>query len=260
MGREDAMVRWPQRIGIASLLATTCVALVFSQAHGSERELDAHQHGHGSLNIAIEGSIMWIELETPGADIVGFEHPARSDAHKAAIEEARARLSDPVGLFGIPSQASCALETVTVSPVGYDLGMGDDHHADEDAHDDHDDEDAHDDHADEDAHDDHADEEAHDNHADEDAHDDHADEDAHDDHADEGAHDDHADEEETSHAEFHAEYTLQCADPAAITSLTFTYFDVFPGAEELQVTVITEEGQSGHEVTRDSPVMRLGED
>ena len=224
MGREDAMVKWSQRIGIASLLATTCVALVFSQAHGSERELDAHQHGHGSLNIAIEGSIMWIELETPGADIVGFEHPARSDAHKAAIEEARARLSDPVGLFGIPSQASCALEIVTVSPVGYDLGMGDDHHADEDAHDDHDDEDAHDDHA------------------------------------DEGAHDDHADEEETSHAEFHAEYTLQCADPAAITSLTFTYFDVFPGAEELQVTVITEEGQSGHEVTRDSPVMRLGED
>ena len=224
MGREDAMVRLPQRIGIASLLATTCVALVFSQAHGSERELDAHQHGHGSLNIAIEGSTMWIELETPGADIVGFEHPDRSDAHKAAIEEARARLSDPVGLFGIPSQASCALETVTVSPVGYDLGMDDDHHADEDAHDDH------------------------------------ADEDAHDDHADEDAHDDHANEEETSHAEFHAEYTLQCADPAAITRLTFTYFDVFRGAEEVQVTVITEEGQSGHEVTRDSPVVRLGED
>ena len=70
---------------------------------------------------------MWIELETPGADIVGFEHPARSDADKAAIADATARLGDPVGLFGIPSQASCALETVTVSPVGYGLGMDDDH-------------------------------------------------------------------------------------------------------------------------------------
>lgn len=182
--------------------------LIGSQAHAAERELAAHQHGHGFLNIAIEGSTMWIELETPGADIVGFEHPAKSDADKAAIEEARTRLSDPVGLFGIPSQASCALETVTVSPVGYGLGMDDDHDADSD-HD---------------------------------------------------AHDEHADEEETFHAEFHAEHSLQCADPAAITSLTFTYFDVFPGAEEVQATVITEEGQSGHEVTRDSPVVRLGED
>ena len=225
------------------------VALIGSQAYGAERELAAHQHGHGFLNIAIEGSTMWIELETPGADIVGFEHPARSDADKAAIEEATTRLSDPGGLFGIPSQASCVLETVTVSPVGYDLGMDDDHDADGDH-------DAHDEHADEDAHDEHADEDAHDEHADEDVHDDHADEDAHDEHA----HDDHADEEETFHAEFHAEYSLHCADPSAITSLTFTYFDVFPGAEEVQVTVISEEGQSSHEVTGDSPVVHLGGD
>ena len=217
-------IRWRALACCSTMIG---VALIGSQAYGAERELAAHQHGHGFLNVAIEGSAMWIELETPGADIVGFEHPARSDADKAAIADATARLGDPVGLFGIPSQASCALETVTVSPVGYGLGMDDDH-------------------------DDHADEDAHDDHTNEDAHDDHADEDSHDDHDE--AHED----EKDSHAEFHAEYRLQCADPAAITSLTFTYFDVFAGAEELQVNLITDDGQSRQEVTPAEPVVQLG--
>ena len=221
---------------VACSLTTIGAMLIGSQAYAAERELDAHQHGHGYLNIAIEGSTLWIELETPGADIVGFEHPARSDEDKAAIEDAKGRLSDPIGLFGIPAEASCTLVEVSIEPVGYELGMDDDHH---DGHD-HEDEHA------EDAHDDHDD---HDEHAHDD-HDEHA-EDAHDDH------DAHEDEKE-SHAEFHAEYRLQCDDPAAITSLTFTYFDVFAGAEELQVNLVTDDGQSRQEATPAEPVVNLG--
>ena len=260
---------------VACSLTAIGAVLIGSQALAAERELDAHQHGHGYLNIAIEGSTLYIELETPGADIVGFEHPARSDDDKAAIEDAKARLSDPIGLFGIPAEASCTLVEVSVEPVGYELGADDDHghdehdehdeaHDDED-HDDHDDhaEDMHDDHDeahDDEDHDDHA-EDMHDDH-DEDAHDDH-DEDAHDDeddHADEDMHDDHDEHEgeKESHAEFHVEYRLQCDDPAAIASLTLTYFDVFSGAEELQVNLITDDGQSRQEVTPDAPVVNLG--
>ena len=44
--------------------------LAVSHAFGGERELDAHQHGHGVVNIAIEDQTLWIELEAPGADIV----------------------------------------------------------------------------------------------------------------------------------------------------------------------------------------------
>ena len=217
---------------VACCLTTVGAMLIGSQAYGAERELDAHQHGHGSLNIAIEGSTLWIELETPGADIVGFEHPARSDDDKAAIENARGRLSDPIGMFGIPAQASCTLVEVLVEPVGYELGADDDRHVEHDAHEDHDE------HA-EDAHEDH------DEHA-EDAHDEH------DEH--EEAHED----EKESHAEFHAEYRLQCADPAAIASLTLTYFDVFPGAEELEVNLITDDGQSRQEITPAEPVVHVG--
>ena len=232
--------------------------LIGSQAYAAERELDAHQHGHGNLNIAIEGSTLYIELETPGADIVGFEHPARSDDDKAAIEDAKGRLSDPIGLFGIPAEASCTLVEVSVEPVGYGLGMDDEHGHDD--HDDHDEAHEDDDH-DEHGHDDHDDhDEAHEDDDHDDGHDDgEAHEDDHDEHA-EDAHDDHDDheDEKESHAEFHAEYRLQCDDPAAITSLTLTYFDVFAGAEELEVNLITDDGQSRQEVTPAEPVVNLG--
>ncbi|MDE0392979.1 MAG: DUF2796 domain-containing protein [Rhodospirillales bacterium] len=218
---------------VACSLTVIGAMLIGSQAYAAERELDAHQHGHGYLNIAIEGSTLWIELETPGADIVGFEHPARSDEDKAAIADAMTRLGDPIGLFGIPADASCTLVEASVEPVGYGLDADDDHH-DEDEH-------AEDDH---DEHDDEHAEEAHDDH------DEHAEE-MHDDH------DEHEDEKE-SHAEFHAEYRLQCDDPAAITSLTLTYFDVFSGAEELEVSLITDDGQSRQEVTPAEPVVNLG--
>ena len=230
---------------VACSLTAIGAMLIGSQALAAERELDAHQHGHGFLNIAIEGSTMWIELETPGADIIGFEHPARTDDDKAAIEDAKGRLSDPIGLFGIPGEASCTLVEVSVEPVGYGLGRDDDEHHDHD--DDEHGEDPHDDEHGEDAHDD---EHAEDAHADDD-HDEHA-EDAHDDHDE--AHED----EMESHAEFHAEYRLQCDDPAALTSLTLTYFDVFSGAEELQVNLITDDGQSRQEVTPAEPVVQLG--
>ena len=228
---------------VACCLTTVGAMLIGSQAYAAERELDAHQHGHGYLNIAIEGSTLYIGLETPGADIVDFEHPARSDDDKAAIEDAKGRLSDPIGLFGIPAEASCTLVEVSVEPVGYGLGMDDDDH----------DEHGHDEHA-EDAHDDH-DEHAGDAHDD---HDEHA-EDAHDDHEMDADHDhDEHEGEKESHAEFHAEYRLQCDDPAAITSLTLTYFDVFSGAEELEVNLITDDGQSRQEVTPAEPVVNLG--
>lgn len=211
------MRTWSGETAFAYCLATIGVALIGSQAWAAERELDAHQHGHGFLNIAIEGSTLYIALETPGADIVGFEHPARSDDDKAAVEDAKGRLSDPIGLFGIPAEASCTLVEISVEPVGYELGEDDDEH--DEAHEDED-------------------------------HDEHA-EDAHDEH-------DEREGEKESHAEFHAEYRLQCDDPAAIASLTLTYFDMFSGAEELQVNLITDDGQSRQEITPAEPVVHLG--
>lgn len=118
------------------------------------RELDAHEHGVGHLNIAVEGTNIAIEFNAPGADIVGFEHPAESEDDQKAIEDAKVVLAKPLDIFVIPTAAQC-----TVGDTHVDLeSEHDEHHDKEHDHD----ETEHDDHAEEGHdHDDHADAESH---------------------------------------------------------------------------------------------------
>jgi len=238
-----------------ALLCSTLIAAAPAIAE-EKRELDAHMHGHGALNIALDGETLALELIAPGFDIVGFEHAAESDADKAAVDAGLAKLSDPVSLFGVPTAANC-----TVTSAEAELHSEDEHHEDEHddhAHDDHDDHgDKHDDH-DHDKehaeHDDHDHEEHEKEHADHDEHDhdkeEHAEHDAHD-------HDAHDHGDEATHSEFHAEYALTCANPAELTSLSLAYFAQFPNAEELEVQLVTDAGATKVEVTADASVVTL---
>ena len=73
----------------------------------------------------------------------------------------------------------------------------------------------------------------------------------------EGEGHDHDEHEEELHSAFHAEYKLTCADPVSLEEVAFPYFDHFPRAEELDVTVITDDRQMSHEVGRAAPRMAL---
>lgn len=113
-------------------------------ASDDTRQLDSHEHGHASLNVAIDGKSLVIEFESPAVNIVGFEHEPENDAQKHQIEEAEETLSMAEKVFAIPAGAGCKL-------VEADVEAPHDEH-----HDDHKDE-KHDDHKDE-KHDDHKDE------------------------------------------------------------------------------------------------------
>jgi len=73
------------------------------------RQLGAHEHGVGQLNIAIDAQQIAIELHAPGADIVGFEYAAQSSEDRAAVDDAVARLARPLDLFGFPEAAACGV-------------------------------------------------------------------------------------------------------------------------------------------------------
>ena len=75
----------------------------------------------------------------------------------------------------------------------------------------------------------------------------------------EAGHDDHEEhEDEASHNEFHAAYTLACSVPDALDRIDFAaFFEAFAGAEEVEVTVVGDRGQSSYEVERDAPVVDL---
>ncbi len=216
-----------------SLLALIAASPVVAEG---ARELSAHEHGVGELNIAVAGSDLVIELHAPGADIVGFEHAAESDADKAAVEAALAVLGDLSSVIALPAAAECS-----VSAAEAELHI-------EGAHEDHDDHDEHEAHGHDDHHDDHKE---HDDHKD---HDDHA----HEDHKDHDAHDhdehDHA-EEAGGHSEFEASYTLTCAAPDQIETLDFAYFGQFENARELHVQIASDAGAQAFDVERDAAAL-----
>ncbi len=200
---------------------------------GETRELDAHEHGVGALNIAVDGTTIAMELHAPGADIVGFEYEATSAEDRAAIDAAVAALAKPLDLFVFPAAAEC---NVTQASAALETDEAHEDH-DHDAHE-------HDDHG----HEDHAEEGGHDDHG----HEDHAEEDAHDDH---DAHGDHS--EGSTHTEFHAEYTLTCGNSDALSDIEFKYFDVFSNARALEVQLLTSSGARAIDVERDDPTLDL---
>lgn len=104
----------------ASLLAGVATNPIHAQetnqapAAESHRQLGAHVHGQGKLNIAVEGGKLEMEFEVPAADIVGFEHAAGTSEQRAALSKANAELSKPLGLFRMPPAAGCSVVNVEV--------------------------------------------------------------------------------------------------------------------------------------------------
>ena len=112
------MTRWIVVGPICLAFATVAVA------EDKHRQLGAHEHGHGSFNIAIEGKRVSMELEAPGADIVGFEHKARTKEQRAAVSTAKETLKQIANVVGLPSAAGCKLQKASV-----ELHVeGEDHH------------------------------------------------------------------------------------------------------------------------------------
>jgi hypothetical protein len=105
-----------------TLAVLAVLAVQSSAAEEPHRQLGAHEHGRGTLNIAVEGSKVTMELEAPGMDIVGFEHAARSLRDTEAIEKAKAQLQRPLSLFKLPPAAGCR---VTEASVKVELGEHD---------------------------------------------------------------------------------------------------------------------------------------
>ncbi|MCU0855556.1 MAG: DUF2796 domain-containing protein [Rhodobacteraceae bacterium] len=108
------------------------------------RELGAHVHGEGRLDIAVDGTTVALSLVVPGADVVGFEHAAETAEEQVAVETTLATLERPLELFVMPEAAGCAVTSAEVALVAEEAeGDGHDHDHDHDHGHDHDKEAAH---------------------------------------------------------------------------------------------------------------------
>jgi hypothetical protein len=220
------------------LKMTLLAGLVVSQFAVSEdqfRQHDAHVHGHVEFNIAQDGQDLLVEITAPGADAVGFEHAPKTDAEKAAMADAKAKLNNVNSILTIPAAANCKLVEAHVENT---LEKGE-HHDEHDHHDEHKD---HDEHKGHDHHDDHKghDHEGHDHHDDHKGHDDHEHHDEHKDHD----HDHH-----DGHGEFSVQYQFSCEDIAKVSQIDTQWFTHFPATEKVSVNLLTDSAQSATELT-----------
>lgn len=116
----------PEQLARAAFVAIAAT-LTVSGLTPAMAENKAHEHGVGLMNIAVETQNVEIELESPGADIVGFEHAAKTSAQKKAIEAAEDKLKDGDRLFAFPSGAKCRMTEVEIESPRLESDKGHKH-------------------------------------------------------------------------------------------------------------------------------------
>lgn len=224
----------PSKHALALVIGLSLTATANAEEY---RQHEAHVHGHVEFNIAQDGKDLLIEITSPGADVVGFEHAPENAEQESALNNAIAALKDTNKLFAINQQAKCVIEDVHVAhTLGEESHEGHDHH-DHGGHD-------HDKH-DHEGHD-------HDKH-DHDKHKDH-DHDEHDDHHDHDGHEHHEghDHEHGGHGEFTVEYRYHCDSVADLNSIDTTWFKQFPATESISVNLFTDTTQSATNLSKDN--------
>jgi len=68
---------------------------------------DAHVHGQARLTVALDGANLTLALESPLANLLGFEHMPRSAKDKAAVARMAKLLNQPGELFVPTPAAGC---------------------------------------------------------------------------------------------------------------------------------------------------------
>ena len=90
--------------------------------HGSA-SLGSHEHGAAQLDAALDGDLLEIELRSPAMNLLGFEYMPKSAEDRRQLAGTRALLEQPDALFGLPSEALCELDEVSLeSPLFADEG------------------------------------------------------------------------------------------------------------------------------------------
>ena len=105
----------------------------------------AHEHGIARLGLAVDGTLLTVDLELPAESVFGFERAPRSAEERATVAEALDRLRTGGGrLIAFPDGATCTLDSAEVhAPEGVEGDpAGEDQQPDEDEAHDHDEDEA----------------------------------------------------------------------------------------------------------------------
>jgi hypothetical protein len=89
------------------------------QIEGFEQHA-AHEHGKVTINIALDGRELVVELDSPAVNVVGFEHKPRTEAERAVVRDAAAMFDSGRGLLGTPKEAACLFQRTELKAPQWD--------------------------------------------------------------------------------------------------------------------------------------------
>lgn len=97
-----------------AITAMTVTAITISAMAAPAHAAEPHVHGQATLDVAVEGPVLSIALASPLDNVFGFERLPRTDAERANVRQAIARLRDGAALFLPSPEADCRLEAAQV--------------------------------------------------------------------------------------------------------------------------------------------------
>lgn len=105
---------------IAIICAGLSIGLASAQAEEAFTEHHAHEHGAATLEVATEGKQLLIALDSPAANVLGFEHAPRTAAEIKAVAQATAALGRGAAIFTPSPAAQCKLNSVKMGAPQWD--------------------------------------------------------------------------------------------------------------------------------------------
>lgn len=110
-----------------AMLVWTAAAVAHEDSHGHGHGV--HEHGVSDMTLVVEGRLVEMELESPAANLIGFEHRPRDAKQQAMLDRAVESLNDGATLFGFdPAAADCRQVRVILLSSLLHEDDEDDHH------------------------------------------------------------------------------------------------------------------------------------
>ena len=218
----------PRMRPATALAASFLACAAFAASDGEHREHEAHEHGHGTLDIVVEGEELVIELRIPAVNVVGFEHAPKDDAEREAVRRALVPFADAASVLVVSAQAECEVEETEAAIAS--MVHEDEHEGDRQG-----------------------DGNGHDHEKDRDETSGHAE---HEHEKDEHEESD-SDSDTQAHSELRATYHFHCHAPKRLDGIDVRVFEYLRDAEEIEVRVVTPTAQLAMELHPGSTAVEI---
>lgn len=115
--------------GCSAVLAATLPSPATAHEDHDHDTLSQRKHVHGAVtvNIALEGQTLSVELEAPADNVVGFEKSPRTEPERKAVADANAWFASGRDITWVPGNAGCRLLSIDFTPPTFGSGHADYH-------------------------------------------------------------------------------------------------------------------------------------